>query len=363
MLPQDMDQVGRLWQECFCDPQSYADFYFRTMPGQNRILGLKEKERLISMIHLNPYVLSADGRRFDSTYIVGVATDAAYRHQGHMRRLLDRTFECLYGERQPMAYLMPADPKIYEPFGFRYIYQQFYIKMPAANTLGEYLRTAGDVGLRAYSASPADARQLAEWANDCLGSRMDVFTWRDERYYDNLLRETASDGGEVLMFYEGERLVGTAAYIAEETYEVREILAYPGYEPRLVGWLAGHLGDRAGMMLMPPWKADEAGVENGFRPMIMGRILYLESFLRLLRFDREADHLCLEVKDDLIQENNGSFRIVIRNGKAEKVTRLDHPEAGCLKVTVEMLMQAAFGQGSALQGIQPFEHIFINEIV
>ena len=143
--PEDGEAVRRLWQDCFHDPESYADFYFQTVARRNRISGIKKDGRLVSMIHLNPYVLSADKRRFDSTYIVGVATDEAYRHQGCMRRLLYGTFDCLYREKQPFTYLMPADRKIYEPFGFRYIYRQFFARAAKRERAGHYMRAAGDV--------------------------------------------------------------------------------------------------------------------------------------------------------------------------------------------------------------------------
>ena len=361
--PEDGEAVRRLWQDCFHDPESYADFYFQTVARRNRISGIKKDGRLVSMIHLNPYVLSADKRRFDSTYIVGVATDEAYRHQGCMRRLLYGTFDCLYREKQPFAYLMPADRKIYEPFGFRYIYRQFFARAAKREPTGHYMRAAGDAALRALPAGMADAGRLARWANARLEDQMDVFTWRDERYYEELLKETASDGGEVLLFYERETLVGTAAYIAEETYEVREVLARPGYEVRIAEWLADHLGEREGILLMPPCSIRDAGIKTGYRPMIMGRIIHLESFLMLLRYEGDEGTVCLDVSDPVIGKNNGYFRIDVERKRARSVKRLEKPEAGCRAVSVETLLEAAFGQGGAVDGIRPFEHIFINEIV
>ena len=56
----------------------------------NAILVLEEEEKIISMLHLNPYTMIVNGYEFPCNYIVAVATDPDYRHQGCMRALLER---------------------------------------------------------------------------------------------------------------------------------------------------------------------------------------------------------------------------------------------------------------------------------
>ena len=45
------------------------------------------------MLHLNPYTMIVNGYEFPCNYIVAVATDPDYRHQGCMRALLETCTE------------------------------------------------------------------------------------------------------------------------------------------------------------------------------------------------------------------------------------------------------------------------------
>ena len=76
------------------------------------------------MVQMNPYLLQAGGRRWRVDYLVGVATRKEKRHQGYMRRLLERMMADLREEQMPFCYLMPAAEAIYRPFGFTYIFRQ-----------------------------------------------------------------------------------------------------------------------------------------------------------------------------------------------------------------------------------------------
>ena len=88
----DTDALYKLWKECFHDTDAFMAYYFDYYLRDNRILILVQENQLKSMIHLNPYTLSVCGKKVNSLYVVGVATDADFRHRGAMTRLLQRTF-------------------------------------------------------------------------------------------------------------------------------------------------------------------------------------------------------------------------------------------------------------------------------
>ncbi len=131
------------------DSRSFDDYYFGEKLGDNRILVLEEEHaagsgedgngkpgsfRIVSMIHLNPYVVQAAGLRWQVDYLVGVATRKDRRHRGYMRRLLLRMMEDMRVEGMPFCFLMPADEAIYQPFWI-------YLYIPAAGG-----GAAGNVG-------------------------------------------------------------------------------------------------------------------------------------------------------------------------------------------------------------------------
>ena len=89
----DKDEYGKcipLWKEAFPeDSEEFLDYYFGKKISDSQVI-VKEDEggKLLTMAHLNPYKVRVGGRMYVLPYIVGVATAADSRHQGHMRDVL-----------------------------------------------------------------------------------------------------------------------------------------------------------------------------------------------------------------------------------------------------------------------------------
>ena len=166
----DTDALYKLWKECFHDTDAFMAYYFDYYLRDNRILILEQKNQLKSMIHLNPYTLSVCGKKVNSLYVVGVATDADFRHCGAMTRLLQRTFSDCYAGRIPLIYLMPANEAIYTPFQFAYIYSQYVEKKthtPFSSIHNVDAAIVRDISAHSVS-SEAERQQLADWSNSLL---------------------------------------------------------------------------------------------------------------------------------------------------------------------------------------------------
>ena len=68
-------ELRRLWREAFEDEEAYLDFYHRYHLRRNRIWTLWDGERLVAMLHANPYQVQVNGTLLQSCFIVGIATD------------------------------------------------------------------------------------------------------------------------------------------------------------------------------------------------------------------------------------------------------------------------------------------------
>ena len=206
-------EVYDLWQRNFQDPVPYADFYFDEYYGRNRVLlHMDEEEGLINgSVHLNPYSVNVRGKVFAASYIVGVATDEAYRRQGIMRNMLRETFSRLREEGAPFTYLMPADEAYYLPFGFRFGMSQTEQEMmclPAREDLRFHFKdqlSREEIG---------KAVQLEQEEKEKMFA---VFTEVDEDYLCRLEKEAASDYGRMLYVFE-DRPCGEDPDRREETY-------------------------------------------------------------------------------------------------------------------------------------------------
>lgn len=173
LLQEEKSLSRALYEAVFSeDTERFVDYYYRYKTRDNRILTLWEKEKLVSMLHLNPYVMIVNGYEVRSDYIVAVATDKDYRHQGYMRLLLERALNDAADRRMPLVFLMPASESIYAPFDFVWI---------CPHT---------DLPVRINALS-------AEEQNCYLAARYQMFCKRDERYMENLAAERTATQGEV----------------------------------------------------------------------------------------------------------------------------------------------------------------------
>lgn len=158
-----------LYREAFPeDKDAFVKYYYSYVTKNNKILVLEQEGEISSMLHLNPYQLIVNGTQINAYYYVAVATKAACRHQGMMRKLLYRSLNDIHKEGHPFTYLMPANRAIYEPFDFRIVYQQKKVELPIE----------------------------PEPANQKLAEMFDVYTQRDAWYVEKMLEEERVCAGD-----------------------------------------------------------------------------------------------------------------------------------------------------------------------
>ena len=134
----DKQATRPLYEQTFQDSKVYVDLYYREkcrdnviavkeepafsagVPGEEKPAGAEEsgRGRVLSMAHLNPYLLSVRGLPVRTFMLAAVATVPESRRKGHMRDVLDAAFDWLAEQGVPFVILLPVDPAIYEPFGF-----------------------------------------------------------------------------------------------------------------------------------------------------------------------------------------------------------------------------------------------------
>lgn len=151
-----------LYREAFPeDTDAFVEYYYHYVTKDNRILVREEDGRICSMLHLNPYRISVNGQVTDAYYYVAVATAGDCRHQGMMQSLLEKSLRDICSLGHPFAYLMPVNRAIYEPFGFRIVYEQKKTELPE---------------------DPVQA-------NEKMSGMFDVYTVRDDSYMEKMREE------------------------------------------------------------------------------------------------------------------------------------------------------------------------------
>lgn len=336
---EEKTKTQTLWKEAFPeDSEAFMEYYYNEKARDNQIMVKEEEGQIIAMAHLNPYLLVVKNRRIRSSYIVGVATRSDKRHQGHMRDILTELLKDKCQEGMPFLFLMPASPKIYQPFDFTYIYDQ---------PLWEF-REGFSLRREAYHPEQMSQRmtpgEVATWMDQWLSRRYQVYCRRDEAYVKRLLKELLSESGALYQIYDRERMIGFQAFWGNTSQVQRLLYCEDSYVQ----------------------ERDEP------KPAIMARIVNLSEFVKpiclhqkCLSDDRE---FYIQIEDNLIPENNGTFRWILTK-EGSIIEKADCPSTEAIQETISISRFASwlFGYEPAdapwKQDIIPLCPIFIDEVV
>lgn len=363
LTAKEMQDAKALWKEIFFeDSDVFTDYYFQEKMQDNIGYGIKSQGRLVSMLYLTPYtgVLRTAGAEngfmeFPIYYIVGVGTKKEYRHRGCMDALLRRALNDIRQEGHPFTFLMPANQAIYAPYQFRYIYDRPEFQITEKNAENRENR-------KAERMREADAAAVAVFAEKQLRERYQFFLRRDEAYYIRQQKESRAQNGDIYLWKEENEIKGFYLYAKEDTEFIQEAVTEKDF-------------------------AQKAGVtvSDVRKPIIMARIADVRAMLAHLRLKKEAPfeeiELPLEIRDELIDGNNGTFLWTV--GKKESTIAMVKKTRGeTVQTCIADLTEFLFGRKNSrecfvcsdsyalpdtvyerLSHVEVIESSFINEIV
>lgn len=359
-----------LWENVFSeDSKEFLDYYYFIKTRDNQIYVIEEDGAIRSMLQLNPYMLQVEEEQFICQYIIAVATQEEYRKRGYMGELLKRSMLDMYEKKEPFTFLMPAAEAIYTPYDFRYIYAQS--QKESYGQSGELKTVLSDAGMR-------DARSMADFFNQYFAEGYQVYAVRDEKYYQTMLFEQQSENGGIKLLKDEDRVVGMYLYACEENQvEIREPLYLPEYEEdfqksvhMLNDGRENHVKIFAG--------TEEEGSKK--TPVIMVRILHLETLLQAMKVKEEEDLDCsFAVLDSIIIKNSRIWRL--QGGREDRAIKVYETEDSEGVLTISALASLLFGYKTIeeirkeedvilserlekeLAKIQPLSKVYLNEIV
>lgn len=331
-----------LWDEIFPeDSESFKDYYYTEKIKSNRIMVRMDGTRTAAMLHLNPYRVMVKNQIWRCDYIVGVGTVASERHKGHMRALLTDMMADMYKEGRQFCFLMPADPAIYAPFDFTYIFDQPHWKLKAGTDI-EKVPYDLEKGSEHHP-----EQELVDWMNMWLHNHYEVYAFRDHGYLEQLLKELASENGELNLLYNADRLVGIECLWGIEKQVQRALLCELAYVEE----------------------------EKPASPAIMARIIHLENFIKVIRLKKgcgkEEFTARLAVEDKLCEGNQGNWlwHLTPNGSTLERMEEGKASEGGeVLHISIQKLTAWLFGYKMAegadwIDLVQPLKGVFLDEVV
>ncbi|MDD3404461.1 MAG: GNAT family N-acetyltransferase [Hespellia sp.] len=265
-----------LWESVFKeDTKAFLDYYYSVKTKKNEIYVIDEDADIRAMLQLNPYRLKVEDVVCRTHYIIGVATQEAYRGRKMMQKLLLQAMQDMYRRKEPFTFLMPAAEAIYTPYDFRFVYKQRQRMLCGKKSRAD---------LRIEQAEMKDAGRIAVFARKVLKEKYQVYAVRNKEYYETMIQEQASEGGHTGIVMEGRKPVGILFY-TENEIEIMEPLFLDGREDALYHAIYELTGDETTKVPVIAWEegGSTAGDRGIDKPVIMARILHIESFLKMLK--------------------------------------------------------------------------------
>ncbi len=260
-----------MWKKIFGDTDKYTDFYFEEKAKKSIVYSRYDEDDLVSMAFFRMAKVVYRGCECVCPYIVGVATQAEHRKKGFMRGLLEQGLADARQGKVPVAFLSPADPKIYESLGFEGAYYRRRIEVKGNQN--KWYTAATFSRLDAVGKERA-----AEFARAQLyASDLDLYMQRSVDYYEMLHREMKSLAGKVIVLREGQFIRGVAAYIHEEdAYEITEVICDPADGEKVMQSICAFLMEEpdkpvifSDSFFLGDIKGDGVRIQQGQKPYIM----------------------------------------------------------------------------------------------
>lgn len=242
----NIDMLRELWEEVFDDPEEFVDYYYKNVCQNNKVLSAYLGDRLIGMVHLNPYDMMVDGLQVKSYYVVGVAVTYSMREKGVMKAMMNRVLSDAASEGVEFVFLMPALEDYYNNLGFKKVYNtktmDFTITEPE-----DFERDISDcyASLMLCTEHISDfaldeLESVAEIINQRLGKSYKVYGKRHKKYLESIIMEHNCQGGDVCVVtehmmsenedeLEDRDIVGIFSYgIDDDTMYVERFEAFEG---------------------------------------------------------------------------------------------------------------------------------------
>jgi len=342
----EIEQVKSLWDYCFDkqDTPFFKWYFSQYCPEQNLVLGTFVEDDLAGMLHLNPYTISLNGHKIDTSYIVGVATSPLHRRKGVLKKLLASSLAQMQEKKQSLAILMPSAIGVYMPYGFSFCYQQLRYDMPIIDLLGHFSHTEKFVFALAQ---PTDYSLLAEIYNKAMAN-YNGFVTRTKTNWANLLTEFAAEGGYILTAQKDGKYLGYMLYLLEgNTFKIMELVCLDEeVKKAFLSYASQHFSQCDKVFWQTPqddltylsFKTNK--YYPSIWPFMAARIIDPIKALDDIKFvmtDNEA--INIQITDALLEENNAVFKITTKNNQACMQKIAEQPD---LKMDISTLAQVYF---------------------
>ncbi|HIW73537.1 MAG TPA: GNAT family N-acetyltransferase [Firmicutes bacterium] len=285
-----------------------------------------DDKTMMSVITATPFPVYFDGQVVPMRGIGGVSTLPPYRRRGAVRACLAAALRQMREEGTLFSYLYPFSAAYYAQFGYGRACERLTAWIPIADRL-PFPETGGGASLVEKGRHIGAYRAVY----DAFAARYNLMVAREEIDYEPLRCARPERDGRytyvwhsaagvpkgAMTFRRENRVLRCEEFFFTDAEGFRGLLnlahAFRSYADLLE---AGLPPDRPVVSLVPDWDAAGARRELEFRGMV--RVIDVQKVLRLARY-RGDGRAVVAVRDELLPENTGAYRVVYRDGRAAEV--------------------------------------------
>lgn len=351
----ELKDIKNIWNYCFNDGESFVEYYFKDKYKRHNTIVVEDEGEVVSSLQLNQYKINLNNKIYNTSYVVGVSTLPQVRGRGYMKNIMKFMLKELYRKNQLVSILMPIDYRLYRKYGYEHCYDQIEYNINIED-LSSY-----KINGKLYKANRYNINELVDISKDFFKD-VNGNVERDDKFYQSLLEEIKSENGHIYI-HENDGSEGYIIYFLDgETMFVREIY-YKNMDSlkSMLKFIYNHntqckkvkisapINDKIKFVLDNPRTCDIK-----IKPFMMGRIINLKAYLESLTIKSNIEgSLNILVKDNYIENNNGVFKIQIKNNRlfVEKVN-----EKHTVSFNINTLTQLAFSY------IDMDEAILLNDL-
>ncbi|MDR0755004.1 MAG: GNAT family N-acetyltransferase [Prevotellaceae bacterium] len=328
-----------LYKLCFDDSDKFADFYFDKRYTEKNHFAIFENNNPVAALQAIPYMMTFFDEKIDLAYLSAICTHPNFRRQGLMTKLLEKTYRQLFADGIYAAFLIPADSYLFDIYGKNDYETIFYRTKTQINTRNFNIKN--DCKIYEYSEANKHEtfkyfdRKMSE-RNFCIQHSFSDFEIVCEDIYNSSGLILIAEYGNKIAGISFVSLVNSNITVNEHFADTREISA------SLLKTISEKTAaDSLTYIDIPQKKHCEA--------IGMMRIICVEKILQLYAKKYRNCHTAVFVKDSVIAENSGCYRI--SNGECIKLPFENSHEAW----KIAQLTQFVF------DGQTPYMSLMLNE--
>lgn len=295
-----------------------------------------DDKTMMSFIVTTPYDMNFDGNICKMTGIGGVSTLPQYRRHGGIRACFEASLKSMYKEGYDFSYLYPFSTGYYGKFGYELCDEvtHYFVNLRSIKPFdigggccivehGSHLEDIKKVyndykqGYNlmceredcdykwAVEANPAKTREYIYVYKNAEGEAKGVISFTKEKREDNRFDMRCKR----FYFSDTEGFKGLLNFS----------LAFSSYYEHIIFILPQNLNITS---FIPEWALYSYKRESYFNGMV--RVVNVESVLSKAKYQGSGS-LVIAVSDKQIAENDGTFKVTFKDGKATEVTRVSEP--------------------------------------